>query len=179
MAALPAGAATLRTGATMPIDRRELERLIPALRRYARGMTGDRTAADDMVQDCLVRALDRESQFRGENLPGWIFAILTNVVRSKMRSVRRQPQISEITEIAATGDADPATRIAILAALSGLSEEQRQPLLLTAVEGFSYREAADMLDVPIGTVMSRIARARTALTERLDGAPIVPLRRVK
>ena len=163
----------------MPIDRRELERLIPALRRYARGMTGDRSSADDMVQDCLVRALDNERQFRGENLPGWVFTILTNVVRSKMRSVRRQPQFSEVTDIAVGGDADPATRIAILAALSGLSEEQRQPLLLTAVEGFSYRETADMLDVPIGTVMSRIARARVALSERLDGAPVVPLRRIK
>ena len=54
----------------MPIDRRELERLIPSLRRYARGVMGDRSNADDMVQECLLRALDRERQFRGENLPG-------------------------------------------------------------------------------------------------------------
>jgi RNA polymerase sigma-70 factor (ECF subfamily) len=164
----------------MPIDRRELERLIPSLRRYARGLAGDRTAADDMVQDCLVLALDRERQFRGENLAGWLFAILTNVGRSKLRSARRQPPIGDLGDTAAAaGDADPATRIAIVSALAGLSEEQRQPLLLTAVEGFSYRETAEILDIPIGTVMSRIARARTALAERLDGAPIVPFRRVK
>jgi RNA polymerase sigma-70 factor (ECF subfamily) len=170
---------TYLSGAAMPIDRRELERLIPSLRRYARGLAGDRVAADDMVQDCLVLALDRERQFRGENLAGWLFAILTNVGRSKLRSARRQPPISDLGDVAGTGDADPATRIAIVAALAGLSEEQRQPLLLTAVEGFSYRETAEILDIPIGTVMSRIARARTALAERLDGAPIVPIRRVK
>jgi RNA polymerase sigma-70 factor (ECF subfamily) len=163
----------------MPIDRRELERLIPALRRYARGLAGDRATADDMVQDCLVRALDREHQFRGENLAGWVFAILTNVGRSKLRSARRQPPIGDLGEIAGTADADPATRIAIVNALAGLSGEQREPLLLTAIEGFSYREAAEILDIPVGTVMSRIARARAALAERLDGAPVVPLRRVK
>ena len=163
----------------MPIDRHELERLIPSLRRYARGLAGNRAAADDMVQDCLLRALDREGQFRGENLAGWVFAILTNVGRSAFRSARRQPTHGDLDGVAGTGDADPATRIAIVAALGGLSDEQRQPLLLTAVEGFSYREVAEMLDIPIGTVMSRIARARTALAERLDGAPVVPIRRIK
>jgi len=163
----------------MPIDRDELERLIPSLRRYARGLAGDRVTADDMVQDCLIRALDRERQFRGENLAGWVFAILTNISRSTLRSAKRQPPRGDLSEVAATGDADPATRIAIVNALANLSEEQRQPLLLTAVEGFSYRETAEILGVPIGTVMSRIARARTALAERLEGAPVVPMRRVK
>jgi RNA polymerase sigma-70 factor (ECF subfamily) len=163
----------------MPIDRRELECLIPSLRRYARGLAGDRATADDMVQDCLLRALDRERQFRGENLAGWVFAILTNVSRSRLRSDRRQPPAGDLSEIAGSGDADPATRIAVVAALGSLSNEQRQPLLLAAVEGFSYREVAEILDIPIGTVMSRIARARKALAERLDGAPVVPFRRMK
>jgi len=163
----------------MPIDRKELERLIPSLRRYARGLAGDRTTADDLVQDCLMRALDREHQFRGENLAGWVFAILTNGSRSAFRTIRRQPPRGDLDEVAGTGDADPATRIGIVAALAGLSEDQRQPLLLTAVEGFSYREVANMLDIPIGTVMSRIARARATMAERLDGAPVIPIRRVK
>src|SRR5262245_50092314 len=131
------------SGAAMTIDRRELERLIPSLRRYARGLAGDRVAADDMVQDCLVLALDRERQFRGGHLAGWVFAILTNVGRSKLRSARRQPPTGDLGEMAGSGDADPATRVAIVTALESLSEEQRQPLLLTAVEGFSYRETAE------------------------------------
>ena len=163
----------------MPIDRHELERLIPSLRRYARGLAGDRATADDLVQDCLLRALDRERQFRGENLAGWVFAILTNISRSKLRSDRRQPPRGDLGEVTGTSDADPATRVAILAALAGLSVEQRQPLLLTAVEGFSYRETAEILKIPVGTVMSRISRARAALAERLEGAPVVPIRRIK
>jgi RNA polymerase sigma-70 factor (ECF subfamily) len=163
----------------MPIDRLELERLIPSLRRYARGLAGDRATADDMVQDCLVRALDNERQFRGENLAGWVFAILTNVSRSTMRSARRQPPRGDLSEVSGSNDADPATRVAILAALADLSDDQRQVLLLTAVEGFSYRETAEILNIPIGTVMSRISRARTALAARLEGAPVVPIRRVK
>jgi RNA polymerase sigma-70 factor, ECF subfamily len=163
----------------MPIDRHELERLIPSLRRYARGLAGDRATADDMVQDCLMRALDRERQFRGENLAGWVFAILTNVSRSTRRSARRQPPRGDLSEASGTSDVDPATRVAILAALASLTDEQRQPLLLTAVEGFSYRETAEILKIPIGTVMSRISRARAALAERLEGAPVVPIRRIK
>src|SRR5690606_30106785 len=121
--------------------------------------------ADDLVQDCLLRAIDREAQFRGENLSGWVFAILTNVGRSRLRSARRQPPSGDLSEVAGEADADPATRIAVHAALAGLSEEQRKPLLLTAVEGFSYRETAEILGIPIGTVMSRIARARETLAE--------------
>lgn len=163
----------------MPIDRQELERLIPSLRRYARGLAGDRATADDMVQDCLMRALDHERQFRGENLAGWVFAILANVSRSKLRSARRQPPHGDLSEVSGTSDADPATRVAIVTALAALSDDQRQVLLLTAVEGFSYRETAEILEIPIGTVMSRIARARTALAARLEGAPVVPIRRIK
>lgn len=163
----------------MPIDRHELERLIPSLRRYARGLSDDRATADDMVQDCLVRALGHERQFRGENLAGWMFAILTNVSRSTLRAARRQPPRGDLSEVSGTSDADPATRIAIMTALSSLSDEQRQVLLLTAVEGFSYRETAEILKIPIGTVMSRISRARTALAARLEGAPVVPIRRIK
>jgi len=163
----------------MPIDRNELERLIPSLRRYARGLVGDRATADDMVQDCLLRALDRERQFRGENLAGWVFAILTNVSRSAQRSARRQPPRGDLADVSGTNDADPATRIAIVTALAALSDDQRETLLLTAVEGFSYQETADILKIPIGTVMSRISRARSALAERLEGAPVVPIRRVK
>jgi RNA polymerase sigma-70 factor (ECF subfamily) len=163
----------------MPIDRRELAQLIPSLRRYARGLMGDQPTADDIVQDCLVLALDRERQFRGGNLAGWVLTILANVGRSRLRVRRRQPTVELDPEAAGGPDADPATRIGVMAALAALPEEQRQPLLLTAIEGFSYAETAAILAIPVGTVMSRIARARTALADRLDGAPAVTLRRVK
>lgn len=164
----------------MTVDRAELQRLIPALRRYSRGLERDPAAADDLVQDCLALALDRERQFRGDRLKPWVFAILTNLGRSRYRARRRAPALEPLDEVADAGS-DPAMRIAILSALETLPDEQRRPLLLTAVEGFSYQEVAEMLGVPVGTVMSRIWRARTALAATLKGngnAP-VPLRRVK
>jgi RNA polymerase sigma-70 factor (ECF subfamily) len=162
----------------MAVDRRELARLVPALRRYARGLERDRAAADDMVQDCLRLALDRERQFRGGNLAAWVYAILTNLARSRYRAHHRMPALLPFEEAADEGS-DPAMRIAIFRALETLPDEQRKPLLLTAVEGFSYRETAEMLGVPVGTVMSRIWRARAALAASLGGSSPVPFRRVK
>lgn len=162
----------------MAIDRNELARLIPELRRYARGLARDIAAADDLVQDCLLLALDRERQFRGDRLKPWVFAILSNVGRTAHRTQVRRPITADDADRPGA-DADPGTRVAVTAALSALPEEQRQPLLLTAVEGFTYQETADILQVPIGTVMSRISRARDALAERLDGALVVPMRRTK
>ncbi len=160
------------------IDRREMERLIPALRRYARGLAGDAASADDLVQDCLTRALASERQFRGGNLSGWLFMILTNTARSAKRSQRRQPLFDALGDPAGAG-IDPAMRVDILAALGALRADHREVLLLTAVEGFTYQETADILAVPTGTVMSRLARARDQLADRLDGAPVVPIRRVR
>lgn len=162
----------------MAVDRRELVRLIPALRRYARGLERDPAAADDMVQDCLRLALDREAQFRGGSLAAWVFAILSNLGRSRYRAQRRAPAMVPLEDIPDEGS-DPAMRIAAFRALEALPDEQRKALLLTAVEGFSYRETANMLGVPLGTVMSRIWRARTALAESLGGSSPVPFRRVK
>lgn len=161
------------------IDRRELERLIPALRRYAFGLAGDPAAADDLVQDCLVLALDRERQYRGPRLAPWVFAILSNIAKSHHRANRRAPVMEDLGDPASADAADPAVRIMIFGALQALPVEQRQALLLTTVEGFSYQEVADIVGTPIGTVMSRIARGRALLAERLEGASIVPIRRVK
>ncbi len=162
----------------MGVDRRELARLIPQLRRYARGLESDGAAADDMVQDCLTLALDREAQFRGGNLAAWVFTILSNLGRSRYRSQRRAPMMLPLEDVGDEGS-DPAMRLAIFNALETLPDDQRKALLLTAVEGFSYREVADMFGVPIGTVMSRIWRARAALAETLGGTSPVPFRRVK
>ena len=123
-----------------------------------------------------MRALAKEHQFRGTSLPGWTFAILTNVARTKARYERRHPTGEAPVDLADEGT-DPAVRIGLMSALSSLSFEHREALLLTAVEGLSYRETADALDIPIGTVMSRIARARDHLARRLEGAPVVAMRR--
>ena len=162
----------------MALDHRELTRTIPSLRRYARGLCSDPVAADDLVQDTLVKALSKERQFKGTSLAAWLFAILTNVARSTARANKNKPLTGAPFDVA-DGGSDPAMRIGLMSALSGLSMEHRQPLLLSAVEGFSYREVADILDLPIGTVMSRIARARDQLAQRLEGAPIVAIRRSK
>lgn len=162
----------------MAIDKHDIERLLPQLRRYARGVAGDRATADDLVQETILRALVNEGQFHSGNLAGWLFAILANVARSHHRSVRARPPSGPLDDIA-DGGSDPATRIGILSALAAIATEYREVLLLTAVEGFSYREASEILEVPIGTVMSRLARARDQLAERLEGAPVVPIRRVR
>lgn len=162
----------------MPIDHRELERLIPPLRRYARGLVGSATAADDLVQDCLTHALSSERQFRGANLSGWVFAILTNLARSAHRGTSRLPPIDPLDDAPDAGS-DPAARIGILSALASLGAEQREVLLLTAIEGFTYDETAEILAIPQGTVMSRLARARDQLAARLEGASVVSLRRTR
>jgi RNA polymerase sigma-70 factor (ECF subfamily) len=163
----------------MPIDRRQLTLLIPALRRHARGLAGDAATADDLVQDSLVLALEREHQYRGGSLAAWMFAILTNAGRSGLRSRRRTPAAEPVGDLADGEGTDPALRIAILAGLASLPLEQKEALLLSAVEGFTYQETAEMTGVPVGTVMSRIARARDALAARLEGAAVVPIRRLK
>jgi RNA polymerase sigma-70 factor (ECF subfamily) len=162
----------------MAIDRRELAGLIPALRRFSRAMVGEREAADDMVQDCLLLALDREAQFRGPALKPWVFAILANLGRARYRALKAVPPMDVSDEIAGE-DGDPAMRMTIMTALDGLPAEQRKVLLLTAVEGFTYQEVADMLSLPVGTVMSRLWRARKLLAERLQAGTPITLRRVK
>ncbi|HXK53307.1 MAG TPA: sigma-70 family RNA polymerase sigma factor [Hyphomicrobiales bacterium] len=162
----------------MAIDRRELADLIPALRRFSRAMVAERAAADDMVQDCLLLALDREAQFRGPALKPWVFAILANLGRARYRALKAAPPMDAFDECA-DGGGDPALRLTVVMALEGLPAEQRKVLLLVAVEGFSYREVADMLALPVGTVMSRLWRARRLLAERMQAGTPIALRRVK
>lgn len=147
---------------------------IPRLRRYARALIGDAAAADDLVQECLVRALANQSQWREEASPRkWLFAILHNVhIDEARRRTRRPAQVqleaAETESQPADGQAG-AAMFEIEDALAELPEEQRQALLLVALEGLSYAEVAEVLGVPIGTVMSRIARGRERLREALYG----------
>jgi len=144
--------------------RQQVEATIPALRRYARALTRDADIADDLVQDTLVRALRSEHLFHGGELRSWLYTILTNLNRNRLRSLSRRPLLSPIEDNDAPDLAGPeAGGRDIERALATLVDEQRDALLLVVLEGLSYREVADAQGVPIGTVMSRLARARAAL----------------
>jgi len=156
-----------------------IEASIPALRRYARALTRDAETADDLVQDTLVRALRSEHLFHGGDIRSWLYTILTNLNRNRLRSLARRPPISPIDDNDAPDAAGPeAGSRDIERALAELVEDQRTALLLVVLEGLSYREVAEVQGVPIGTVMSRLARARMQIKAYLDGKR-PPLRRVK
>jgi RNA polymerase sigma-70 factor (ECF subfamily) len=156
-----------------------IEAAIPALRRYARALTRDAETADDLVQDTLVRALRCEHLFHGGEVRSWLYTILTNLNRNRLRSLARRPIITPIEDSDAADMAGPeAGGRDIERALATLVEDQRAALLLVVLEGLSYREVADVQGVPIGTVMSRLARARAQLKAYLDGGRPA-LRRVK
>lgn len=147
---------------------------IPRLRRYARALLRDREAADDLVQDCLERALTRLENWRtGESPRRWLFTIMHHLFVDQTRRVRRR----ETMPIeAAEGLASPATQVEnvasreILEALQAISPERRAALVMVAIEGFSYAEAAEMLGIPAGTLMSRISRGRDDLRTLLSDA---------
>ncbi|GAA0844270.1 MAG: RNA polymerase sigma factor [Cupriavidus sp.] len=172
---------------------RQLVLLAPRLRRHARGLTGDTTLADDLVQDTLERALRYRWRFRlrpgafwGDGADGLLPWLLTLMHRLRLNTLRRADLVTTtdtLPDVAAPG-ADPGLRRDLLDALARLPEAQRAVLLLVSLEQFSYAEAAQVLEVPIGTVMSRLARAREHMRRLLDGgktdaAPPTTLQRVK
>jgi RNA polymerase sigma-70 factor (ECF subfamily) len=159
-----------------PAFRRQLLDLIPRLRRYARALTYDATSADDLSQQTLERALSRWQQFDPQREMGvWLLSIAHN---THIDTVRRESRMSvtdpdELQRVQDLRGADPGQniglRLDLQAALDLLPVEQREPLLLVCVEQFSYAEVAEVLHVPIGTVMSRVCRGRAALRKFLDG----------
>jgi RNA polymerase sigma-70 factor (ECF subfamily) len=156
----------------------DIESTIPALRRYARALTRDADIADDLAQDTLVRALRSERLFLGGDIRSWLYTILTNLNRNRRRSLARRPQFTPLPETAADASGTEAEGRDIARALATLVEEQRSVLLLVMLEDLSYREVAEIQGVPIGTVMSRLARARAHVKASLDGERPA-LRRVK
>ena len=163
----------------MATFRQGIEAAIPALRRYARALTRNADSADDLVQDTLVRALRSEHLFHGGEIRSWLYTILSNLNRNRLRSLARRPVLSSLEDDDAPDLAGPeAGGRDIERALATLAEEQRDALLLVVLEGLSYREVADVQGVPIGTVMSRLARARVQIKSYLDGERPA-LRRVK
>ena len=157
---------------------RMVEAAIPALRRYARALTRDTDTADDIVQDTLVRALRSEHLFHGGDVRAWLYTILTNLNRNRLRSISRRPTLTPIKDGDATLAGPDTGSRDIARALDDLAEDQRTALLLVVLEGLTYREVAEVQGVPIGTVMSRLARARLQIKTYLDGERPA-LRRVK
>lgn len=152
-----------------------LERAVPALRRYARSLLGDRGCADDLVQDTLERAIDRWGQVRSvESVRPWVFTILHNLAMTRLKRESRRPPHLSIEDIDDTAFSTPPVQEDrlryrdLLAALARLSEEQRAVLLLVTVEDLSYAETAEILCVPVGTVMSRLSRARERLARLME-----------
>jgi RNA polymerase sigma-70 factor (ECF subfamily) len=159
--------------------RQDMEAAVPALRRYARALTRNVELADDLVQDTLVRALRSEHLFHGGDLRSWLYTILTNLNRNRLRSLARRPTVQTIGDNDASDMAGPeAGGRDVERALATLAEDQRAALLLVVLEGLTYREVAEVQGVPIGTVMSRLARARAQIKAYLDGERPA-LRRVK
>lgn len=152
-----------------------VEPLIPALRRYARALVRETSAADDLVQDCMERAVSNWDRRRKlEDTRSWIFAILHNLAISRLRQLRRRgPHVpieaADEASLSHAGSHEDALRLRdLLAALDKLPEEQRAVMLLICVEDLSYLEAAAVLNVPLGTIMSRLARGRERLRQSLD-----------
>ena len=151
----------------------DLKALLPRLRIYALSLTRDRDRADDLVQDAVVKALAGQHSFQpGTNFPAWIFRIQRNEFISGLR--RQRPTVPLDDAIAATLSHAPAQESGLIMreftkAFGLLASGQREALLLSVLEGWSYRQIAVLSDVSVGTVKSRISRARTVLNQMLSG----------
>ena len=152
--------------------RRELVTLLPRLRRFARALAGNRHDSDDLVQLALERALTRVEQLRPDaQLASWMFGIVRNAWIDELRSRARRTRVFAPEELGENvGDASQAAHldaISVQDALGRLPEEQRAAVALVLIEGLSYKEAAHIMEVPIGTLTSRLARGREALQTML------------
>jgi RNA polymerase sigma-70 factor (ECF subfamily) len=164
------------------MERSAILAVLPRLRRYARALAGERAAADDLVQDTLERAWSRIGQWRpGSDLAVWLLSIMHNLRIDQLR----RPTLSmssfddEAIEVPTRATQDDRRELQDLAsALAQLPEDQRAVLLLVALEEMSYAQVAETLGVPLGTVMSRLARGRERLRLILDGHPPATLLRV-
>jgi RNA polymerase sigma-70 factor, ECF subfamily len=155
---------------------RDLPNLLPRLWRFALRLTKHQADAEDLVQRSYVRALERRHQWQsGTSLISWVFAIMHSIWMNELRSAQRRREgtlgsdqdFDDVIEPSIS--ADPEYKLMckqVVQAVQELPEAQRVVMTLVAVEGLSYREAADVLDVPIGTVMSRLARARLSIGQR-------------
>jgi RNA polymerase sigma-70 factor (ECF subfamily) len=159
----------------------QLIAVLPRLRRFARGLARSAVEADDLVQAACERALARAHQFQeGTRFDSWMFRIVQTIWIDQIRARDVRKEEGEAVE-ERLGSDEPVRRVEARLALSEvrravdrLPADQRAVLMLVTVDGLSYKEAAEVLQVPVGTVMSRLARARMALQARLDAAAGLP-----
>ena len=161
-----------------PVSQRFSDQLIavlPRLRRFARGLTGTASEADDLVQAACERALAREHQFQeGTRFDSWMFRIVQTLWIDQLRAREVRKEDGDVAEERLGSDSAVRTIEARLAlaevrrAVQLLPPDQRTTLMLVTVEGLSYKEAAVAAGVPVGTIMSRLARARIALQQQLE-----------
>jgi RNA polymerase sigma factor (sigma-70 family) len=154
---------------------------IPSLRRYARALTGDAWTADDLVQDTLERACSRWRLWVvGSDLRAWLFTLMHNVFVNQVRRSMRQVaagttvNVDDVENELAAPEAGTAQALDLQRCLLRLPEDQRAVLLLVSLEDLTYEEVAKITGVPVGTVMSRLSRARSRLRELMDGPTAVP-----
>jgi RNA polymerase sigma-70 factor (ECF subfamily) len=153
----------------------QLIAVLPRMRRFARGLTGSAVEADDLVQSACERALSRAHQFQaGTRFDSWMFRIVQTIWIDQLRSQNTRREDAEEAGMH-VGTDEPGRRVEarlaldeVRIALTHLPPEQRSALMLVTVDGLSYKEAAEIADVPVGTIMSRLARARVALQAKLD-----------
>ena len=153
--------------------KRELVALIPHLRAFARTLTGDATSADDLAQDAMMKAWDARASYQmGTNMKAWTFMILRNQFYSEKRRSWRQtqldPEVAERTLVATDDPESPVALDELRLGLAMLPPEQREALILVGAGGFAYEEAAVICDCAVGTVKSRVSRARRALQALLE-----------
>lgn len=162
---------------------------IPRLRRYARVLTGETARADDLVQDTLARAWEKRSLWQsGTDLRAWLFTIMHNVFVNQRALARRDARTVSLDDDEGGGlgwempvAATQFTRMELLETMQSvgkLPSEQREVLMLAAVEELRYEEIATVMGIPVGTVMSRLSRARDKL-RRMTGEPSVQLKVVR
>lgn len=154
--------------------------LLPDLRRYSRSLTRSDADGEDLLHDSVERILLARATWSGTNLRAWVLTIMTNLYRNGTRRERRFPSVDiENAETLQAADAfgDPQERNRLARALDALSPEFRAVLMLVVIEGYSYTEVADIMKTPVGTVMSRLSRARAELSRLLAADNIIPLRR--
>jgi RNA polymerase sigma-70 factor (ECF subfamily) len=165
-----------------PVSKRFSDQLIavlPRLRRFAAGLTRSASEADDLVQAACERALAREHQFQeGTRFDSWMFRIVQTIWIDQLRARDIRKEDGDIAE-ERLGSDEPVRRVEARLALSEvrravaqLPPDQRTTLMLVTVEGLSYKQAADVTGVPVGTIMSRLARARTAIQQMLDAGAV-------
>ena len=167
-------------GASSPLSfDAEVLTLLPQLRRYSRSLTRSDAESEDLLQDCVEKVLRNRVQWRGVNMRAWAYRIMTNLHLNTRRALARRPAVGiEAADGVAAPIAppDPLERNRLVQALQSLPDEARAVLMLVAVEGHSYQEVAGILEIPVGTVMSRLSRARQALRQKLQEENVIQLR---